>query len=178
MKNQPKPMFRSTPEGEEKLCTRCGDYWPCDAEFFARTRSSEGKTTWSSWCRCCAIEATKASRQRSLERNRSRTSARAAALAVMVLSAARVGASDYCDRLSTLGFEIQQGKEAGVSIDAQRAVQFFTTDDVFREAGLPLIDMIYDGNADNGYNPSQVADLVRSVCEATETNALTRKETP
>lgn len=176
MKTMPKPMFISTPEGEEKLCTRCQDYWPCDTEFFAKVANAEGGTSWGSWCRACASEATKISRERSHDRARIRRVGYA--VAAMVLLTTRVHASEYCDRLSTVAFELQQGKEAGMTRTAAKALSVFTTDAVFHEAGAPLIDMIYDGNDDNTYSPGAVADLVRSVCESTETNALTQKAKP
>jgi hypothetical protein len=37
------PNWRSTDYGDEKLCTRCREWWPADAEFFSRSaRARDG----------------------------------------------------------------------------------------------------------------------------------------
>lgn len=40
--------FRATELGRERQCTKCGDYWPDDAEFFYL---SKGKTQQP--CKAC-----------------------------------------------------------------------------------------------------------------------------
>ena len=45
-------------QGEEELgvqrrCSRCGEAWPMDREFFYRVR---GDVRWDSMCRACWIE--------------------------------------------------------------------------------------------------------------------------
>ena len=45
-------MMRSRPYAEEKLCTRCREWWPCDVEFFRLDRPG----VWHSWCRACEAE--------------------------------------------------------------------------------------------------------------------------
>ncbi len=40
--------FRATELGRERKCTKCGDYWPDDAEFFYL---SKGKTQQP--CKAC-----------------------------------------------------------------------------------------------------------------------------
>ena len=40
--------------GTEKLCTRCGEYWPADEEFFYRAK--EKKDGLNPWCKCCYLE--------------------------------------------------------------------------------------------------------------------------
>jgi hypothetical protein len=36
----------------EKRCTKCGEYWPADLEFFSRKQNG-----LHSWCRACLREA-------------------------------------------------------------------------------------------------------------------------
>lgn len=36
--------------GPQRRCTRCGDYWPADPEFFYTRRHG---TELHSWCRAC-----------------------------------------------------------------------------------------------------------------------------
>jgi hypothetical protein len=39
----------------EKKCTRCGEYWPADEEFF-RMLHRYGSHSLASWCRACETE--------------------------------------------------------------------------------------------------------------------------
>ena len=48
--------------GEEKRCTRCGDYWPADGEFFGHQPNN--RNGLSSQCRACLAESRRESRQR------------------------------------------------------------------------------------------------------------------
>jgi hypothetical protein len=53
-------MFRSRPYAEEKQCTRCREWWPCDAEFFRlddRMRRGRRVREWASRCHACETEA-------------------------------------------------------------------------------------------------------------------------
>lgn len=45
------PRFQAMPYGMEKLCSKCGEYWPDDSEFFYIKR---GKT--ASQCKACENE--------------------------------------------------------------------------------------------------------------------------
>lgn len=55
--------FRSRPYAEEKQCTRCLEWWPCDAEFYRfdlRGGTDKRKGRWASWCHACETEAKQA----------------------------------------------------------------------------------------------------------------------
>ena len=43
--------FCETEIGVEARCTKCGDYWPADAEFFYLDRDGRPH----SWCKACYI---------------------------------------------------------------------------------------------------------------------------
>lgn len=43
--------FRQTELGREARCSKCGEYWPADAEFFYMLRGRP-----HSWCKACYIE--------------------------------------------------------------------------------------------------------------------------
>lgn len=47
--------FRETDIGIEKRCTRCGEFWPVDDEFYSHQRDQNGERA-SSYCRACFIE--------------------------------------------------------------------------------------------------------------------------
>jgi len=56
---QRKPQARNTretPEGTERRCSRCTEWWPADGEFFNKGQGN----TLQSWCRACMSEARKA----------------------------------------------------------------------------------------------------------------------
>jgi len=58
-------QIRQTIDGEEKLCTRCQDWWPNDDEFFYATRSAvQGRIRLSSHCKACHNECVKLARVR------------------------------------------------------------------------------------------------------------------
>lgn len=38
----------------EKRCSKCGDWWPADNEFFSYYNKSIGKL--NSWCKACSLE--------------------------------------------------------------------------------------------------------------------------
>lgn len=42
---------RDTPEGPERRCSACTEWWPEDASCFNRTKGG-----WMSWCRACVAE--------------------------------------------------------------------------------------------------------------------------
>lgn len=44
-------LYRETELGTELLCTRCGEYWPADREFWFMTRGDP-----HSWCKACYVE--------------------------------------------------------------------------------------------------------------------------
>jgi len=46
---------RITELGVEKRCTRCGDWWPADEEFFPKNRVRT-KRGLSPWCKACFTE--------------------------------------------------------------------------------------------------------------------------
>jgi hypothetical protein len=43
--------MRVMPWGEEKQCTRCRGWWPCDHEFFRKRADG-----LNSWCRACEAD--------------------------------------------------------------------------------------------------------------------------
>lgn len=44
---------RLAPEGPERLCSRCKEWWPEDLEFFNR----HARDKWQPWCKACTNEA-------------------------------------------------------------------------------------------------------------------------
>ena len=44
----------TTELGTERRCTRCGDWWPEDADFFPARADRRG--AFLSWCRACTYE--------------------------------------------------------------------------------------------------------------------------
>ena len=51
--------------GVQKRCTRCGDWWPPDTDFWFLVTKARGRRTLHSWCRACNYEARNALRRRS-----------------------------------------------------------------------------------------------------------------
>lgn len=47
--------YRETDLGIEKQCTRCGEFWPVDDEFYSVQREADGARA-SSMCRACFVE--------------------------------------------------------------------------------------------------------------------------
>lgn len=41
--------------GKQKRCTKCGEYWPADTEFFYRGNGKDGLHTW---CKACVNDET------------------------------------------------------------------------------------------------------------------------
>ena len=54
--------IRGVGDEREKLCTRCDEWWPADAEFF-RPRST-GSRRLLCWCRACEAEQKREARDR------------------------------------------------------------------------------------------------------------------
>ena len=52
--------FIFTGLGKEKLCKKCGEYWPADEEFFFKGNDSDGL---HSWCKACVINNKRIQRQ-------------------------------------------------------------------------------------------------------------------
>lgn len=48
------PKLRQTEYGPERRCSKCGEYWPADDEFFHRCR-----TGLASACKACTAESRK-----------------------------------------------------------------------------------------------------------------------
>ena len=48
------PKLRMTEYGQEKLCTRCNEWWPADEEFFAPNAQGSGQLFH--YCRACQVE--------------------------------------------------------------------------------------------------------------------------
>ena len=46
--------LRETPEGTEKRCTRCHDWWPADTDFF--NRKGSGLNGLRSECKACQAD--------------------------------------------------------------------------------------------------------------------------
>lgn len=49
-------IYIKTELGTEKRCTRCGDYYPLDTDFFYRNGTWRGKAQWTSHCKACFTE--------------------------------------------------------------------------------------------------------------------------
>ena len=47
--------IRDTELGQEKKCTRCGEWWPNDLEFFPRCARNKGGL--DTFCRACRTDA-------------------------------------------------------------------------------------------------------------------------
>lgn len=43
---------RHSPDGTERRCSHCQEWWPEDGEFFNRY----GPTSWQAWCKACCSE--------------------------------------------------------------------------------------------------------------------------
>lgn len=48
------PKLRTAPEGPEKLCTRCNEWWPADGEFFQPNAAGAGGLFYC--CKACYAE--------------------------------------------------------------------------------------------------------------------------
>ena len=51
--------------GIEKRCTKCGEYYPADTEFYYRGHGSDGLHTW---CKACVNENTYKKREEAREK--------------------------------------------------------------------------------------------------------------
>ncbi len=158
-----KPRFRTEPEFETKICTKCKDYWPCDAEFF---RINAGH--WAPWCRACEREAQRTARERSLAR-RAVNGIVAMSLFVGSLSAI---ASDYCDTVAAMTTAMQMDKERGFTRQQMARIVATAESDETRATGAAIIRLVYVGNEDNGLSPGAMGRLARKACLTTEPNAL------
>lgn len=159
------PRFRTTPEFEEKFCTRCSDYWPCDTEFFRRYCGS-----WSPWCRACEAEAQRISKAKANEPTK-RAAAFFSAIA-LAAAAASADASTYCDSIAKLATAMQLDKEQGISRSGMASALASVTDDDARATSAAVLRLVYDGNADNGLTPTAMGRLARAACLTTEPNAM------
>jgi len=58
-----KSMFRITPGlGREKQCTKCGEWWPADTEFFYRQQNVRSRL--HAWCIACTVHDKRQRKQR------------------------------------------------------------------------------------------------------------------
>jgi hypothetical protein len=57
-----KPRLIDAPEGPEKLCGKCGEYWPATLEFFKAAEKYAGG--FYHRCRACEAEAKMALRKK------------------------------------------------------------------------------------------------------------------
>lgn len=48
-------QYRETDIGTEKRCTRCGEFWPVDTDFYSSQRTN-GTERASSHCRACLAD--------------------------------------------------------------------------------------------------------------------------
>jgi hypothetical protein len=48
-------LYRVTEIGIEKLCTKCGEYWPADTEFFHLSDTYYGDGLYV-YCKACSLE--------------------------------------------------------------------------------------------------------------------------
>lgn len=157
------PRFRTRPEFEEKYCTGCKEYWPCDPKFFRNTHGY-----WAARCRACEAEGVRRSRAKSISR-RSVNSLIVAALIVGSLSAT---ASDYCNTVAEMTTAMQMDKERGFNRQQMARILANAKTDETRATGAAIIRLVYVGNEDNGLSPGAMGRLARAACLTTEPNAL------
>lgn len=158
------PRYRSVPEFEERLCTRCREYWPADAEFFTVKDGS-----YHSWCRACCAEATMRARAKKAGR---RMTVAAAAAIVFCTASISASAGVYCDSVARLAVAMQTAKEKGYSREFVAMNITQSHDDEARAVAGAMIHLVYDGNADNGLTPGRMGRLARAACLSTEPNAM------
>jgi hypothetical protein len=60
------PKLRTTPEGDEKLCAKCRDWWPADLEFFYSDPSGAGGLFL--YCKACYMDHVRRPAARSVSR--------------------------------------------------------------------------------------------------------------
>ncbi len=54
-------------DGElERHCSKCGEWWPADREFFFGYTDQKGKEHLHDWCKACYLERRKELRRRKL----------------------------------------------------------------------------------------------------------------
>lgn len=46
--SEPRHRYRSTELGKEARCAKCGEYWPCDADFYYMQKGVPHP-----WCKAC-----------------------------------------------------------------------------------------------------------------------------
>lgn len=157
------PRFRTRPEFEEKYCTACKSYWPCDPEFYRKMHGY-----WAAQCRACEAEAVRRSRAKSL----SRCAANAVVLASLVLGSATACASEYCNSIGSLATAMQTDKEHGMTRQGMAQAVTTVSDEQARLTAAAVLRLVYDGNADNGMTPASIGRLARQACLTTEPNAM------
>jgi hypothetical protein len=153
------PRFRTQPEFEEKFCTGCQEYWPCDPEFYRRMHGY-----WAARCRACEAEGVRQSRAKQI--------ARTALLASLLVGPAIACASTYCDSIAKLATAMQTVKEQGMTRHGMASALTSVTDDDARATSAAVLRLVYDGNADNGLTPTAMGRLARAACLTTEPNAM------
>lgn len=151
--------FRSLPEFEEKYCTGCQDYWPCDPEFF---RPMHGYL--SSRCRACEADG--------VRRSRAKRAAKAMLVSALLIGPTIANASAYCDSIGRLATAMQLDKEQGISRAGMASALTTVTDDEARATSAAVLRLVYEGNADNGLTPTAMGRLARAACLTTEPNAM------
>jgi len=157
------PRFRTTPEFEEKYCTGCKEYWPCDPEFFRKMHGY-----WAARCRACEAEGIRRSREKSLGRR----AVNATVVAALVFGSLSAVASDYCDTVAAMTTAMQMDKERGFTRQQMARIVATAETDETRATGAAIIRLVYVGNEDNGLSPGAMGRLARKACLTTEPNAL------
>jgi hypothetical protein len=153
------PRFRTQLEFEEKFCTGCQEYWPCDPEFYRRMHGY-----WAARCRACEAEGVRQSRAKQI--------AKAVVLSSLLLGPAIACASTYCDSIAKLATAMQMDKEQGISRSGMAVALTSVTDDDARATSAAVLHLVYDGNADNGLTHTAMGRLARAACLTTEPNAM------
>lgn len=164
-----RPRFRTEPEFESKLCTRCDEYWPCDTEFFRRNHGC-----WCALCRACEAELVRRSRAKSLARR----AVNAVAVAGLLITSVAVSASEFCNSVEAITVAMQRDKEAGFTRYDMTAALAGSRDDELRAVGDAVIRLVYTGNADNGLSARSLGRLAKSACLSTEVNAMSPAVSP
>jgi hypothetical protein len=161
------PRFRTRPEFEEKYCTGCQEYWPCDPEFYRKMHGY-----WAARCRACEAEGVRRSRAKSL----SRCAANAAACLVLMAGAGALPArAGHCDDIAAMAYAMQNAKLDGYGKDIVVRVTKGAYDPTMARYAVPLAHLVYDVNDDDSMSAGKVARVAKASCLSTEANALQEK---
>lgn len=51
--------------GAQKRCTRCGDWWPAEPEFYFEVARAHGRKALHAWCKACNYDLRNVTRKKS-----------------------------------------------------------------------------------------------------------------